>query len=1011
MKNNYKCCNIVVLIPLLCSFFFLGKMNANPFYYHFTCKPHLFVQQQITGTVKDQEGVPIPGVNVIVSGSSSGTITNLDGEYTIAARVGDTLVYSYIGFKAFKVQVTETFSGDIILQATIDALEEVVINAGYYNTTQRERTGNISRVTAEDLELQPVVSPLQALQGRMAGVEVSPSTGVAGAAPSFQIRGRNSLRNARGNNGNLPLYIIDGVPVNSSEIQSIGGMLTASGADPLSTLNTANIESIEVLKDADATAIYGSRGANGVVLITTKKGSYSQEKLQVEGQIYSGISQVPRFVDLMNTRQYIAMREESFANDNVTPTESKAYDLLLWDQDRYTNWQKEFMGNNAEITNANLNFSGGNQQTSFRIGGTFHDEGSVFPGDLDYQKLGANLAFNHRSKDQRLSLFLQANYGIEKRNLFDNTSFVSQALNLPPNAPEIYDEEGNLNWENSTWNNPLATLYRTNDARTNSLLTNFGFSYLIVKGLTLKANFGYSTLNAEEVTKNPVRSYDPEIQYRIVPTSRHQLTNRDSWVTEPQLHYEFSLEKHNFNIITGLTFQERTDKVVSMRGEGFSNENLLGNLAAADDVKVTTDREIIYKYAAVFGRIGYNWNNKYFINLTGRRDGSSRFGPDKRFANFGAIGAAWIFTEEQWIADHIPMLSFGKLRGSYGTTGSDQIPDYGYLDTYEPTRGPNGLYPTQLTNRDYSWEINKKLEIGTELSFVNGIYNLGVSYYRNRSTNQLVGYPLPSITGFTSVQANLPAVVQNTGWEFEMDIRPVTSKNFKWQLAANLTIPKNELLQFDNIDQTSYNQRFVVGQPLSIQRFYNYVGIDQETGLYQVEDVNGDGSYSFADQSVIVDFGRKFYGGINNTISFKNLSLQFLWEFINQKGYTSLAYVTTQPGEMGNKPVDHTNAWRQPGDQTNIQKNSQGINALLSDYYAKQSDLVVGDNSFWRLKTLSLSYKLPQGFINSLKMNQARIFIHGQNLWTFTDFEGLDPQTGNSLPQLRSLTAGLQFNF
>ena len=225
--------------------------------------------------------------------------------------------------------------------------------------------------------------------------------------------------------------------------------------------------------------------------------------------------------------------------------------------------------------------------------------------------------------------------------------------------------------------------------------------------------------------------------------------------------------------------------------------------------------------------------------------------------------------KEQWIADHIPLLSFGKLRGSYGTTGSDQIPDYGYLDTYEPTRGPNGLYPTQLTNRDYSWEINKKLEIGTELSFVNGIYNLGVSYYRNRSTNQLVGYPLPSITGFTSVQANLPAVVQNTGWEFEMDISPVTSKNFKWQLAANLTIPKNELLQFDNIDQTSYNQRFVVGQPLSIQRFYNYVGIDQETGLYQVEDVNGDGSYSFADQSVIVDFGRKFYGGINNTISFK----------------------------------------------------------------------------------------------------------------------------------------------
>src|SRR5690606_10523724 len=285
---------------------------------------------------------------------------------------------------------------------------------------------------------------------------------------------------------------------------------------------------------------------------------------------------------------------------------------------------------------------------------------------------------------------------------------------------------------------------------------------------------------------------------------------------------------------------------------------------AAESMDNGTSQNTAYKYNAVFARLGYNWNRKYYINLTGRRDGSSRFGSGNRFANFGAIGAAWIFSEGAFVKKHLSFLSFGKLRSSYGTTGNDQIPDYGYLDAYEATRGPGGLYPTQLYNPNFSWEINKKLETAIELGFLRDRINLGVSWYRNRSSNQLVGYPLPGITGHASVQANLPATVQNSGWEVELSTLNITSENFKWQTSFNITFPKNELLNYPNIDQSSYANVYRVGRPLNIDLLYQYEGIDPDTGLYSIADLNDDGRFDYDDRIIIKDQGRKFFGGINN---------------------------------------------------------------------------------------------------------------------------------------------------
>lgn len=971
---------------------------------------NLWAQQKtVSGQVTDTLQNPIPGVNVLLKGENKGTLTDIAGRYAILASPNDTLVFSYLGFQTQEIALKGETTLNLQLQEQENALSQVVINAGYYTTTERERTGSIAQVSGEELELQPVGNPLQGLQGRMPGVQVVQGSGVRGLATSIQIRGQNSLRNTANNNGNLPLYIIDGVPINSSPIRSSGLLTNAPGLDPLNTLNLNNIESIEVLKDADATAIYGSRGANGVVLITTKKARHKDGKLQVEAGLYSGVAEASHQMELLNTQQYLAMRREAFANDGEEPTAQNAPDLTVWDQNRETDWQEELFGGLAEITNAHLSLAGGNQYTSFLIGGNYQKETTVFPGDFGYRKATTNLNLNHRTEDDRLQINFSANYGVDQNELF-NDSFVDLALSLAPNAPRLYDDEGNLNWEEGTWSNPLATLYKKQKVTANNLLSNLSLDYRIAKGFNLKTNLGYTFLRSEELIKTPKRAYNPSFWENVQATSVHSNIQRNSYLIEPQLLYNTDWGKLGISTLAGLTFQERQSSTLISVGQGYAHESLIGNLAAADQVRVNTHQNITYRYHAIFGRIGLQWDQKYYLNFTGRRDGSSRFGPGKRFANFGAIGAAWLFSEEKGLKENLPWLSFGKLRGSYGTTGSDQIPDYGYVDTYQPTLGAGGLYATRLTNPDYSWEVNKKLEAAVKIGLLNNRIQTEVSWYRNRSTNQLVGYPLPATTGFTTVQANLPAVVQNTGWEISLNTLNVKSTNFQWQTNLNLSFPKNELLEFDRIEETPYRNTYRVGEPLAIALLYQYEGINQETGFYKVADVNGDGVYNFEDKVVVRNLGRTFFGGLQNSLSYKGVQLQFLWEYVRQDNLSYFAQAST-PGFQGNQPTTILNAWQNPGDDTRIQKLSQSFPGFMAHYDATQSELAVEDASFFRLKTLTLSYNFPSTWIDKLKISSLRLFAHGQNLFTFTDYLGLDPQGGMALPPLRTITTGLQVKF
>lgn len=967
-------------------------------------------QHRVNGVVTDTKGVPIPGVHVLIKGSRSGTFTNNDGTYFIDAHPTDVLMFSYIGFDPVEEPVGGRTEINITLKTSITDLGAVTVNAGYYTVKEKERTGSISKVSSKAIENQPVTNPLQSLQGRMAGVVIAQTTNTAGAASTIQIRGQNSLRS----NGNRPLYVIDGVPVDSSPISSSG--LLAVGLDPLNTLTLSNIESMEILKDADATAIYGSRGANGVVLITTKKGDAGKTTFNIN--LYSGTGKVINTMDMLNTGQYLKMRREAFANDGAVPTEFNAPDLEVWDQQKHTDWQKVLFGNTSFITNLQASLSGGTAATSFRAGGSYYDQGTVFPGDFGYKKTTGFLNLNHKSENNRFSLNLSANYGVDKSHLFYDPGMVRIAIMLAPNAPELYDGHGELNWENSTWTNPLAALRQPQDVRTESLVVNTSLQYELIKNLNIKAAFGYSNLNNKEMIKFPVSSYDPAIQQYLMHASLHQGTGRESIIVEPQVNYSLALGKGKLQALAGTTFQRATSHTISSSGLGYADESLIGNLAAADNVYVSREDNSEYKYNAIFGRLAYNLDSKYYLNLTGRRDGSSRFAPGNRFANFGAVGASWIFSEETFVQNSMPFLSFGKLRASYGTTGNDQIGDYGYFDTYQPTNGPGGLYPTQITNPHYSWEVNKKLETAIDLGFVNDRIRFSASYYSNRSSNQLVGYFLPSITGFTSIQANLPATVSNKGLELELSTRNIDADNFQWFTSFNITFPKNKLVSFPDLNQSSYANTYRVGEPLSSSLLYHFTGVNPDTGLYEFEDINGDDRYDLSDRSIARDFGREYYGGLNNSLQIGDFQLDFLFEFVKQLGRNHLSMFQVPPGRLfstgSNQPIAVTNRWQQPGDVTSTQKFSQSLGA--TEYArAGSSDLSVTDASFIRLRTLSASYKLPSMVNEKIGLVGCKVYIHAQNLFTITGYKGLDPESNRgglgALPPLRMLTTGVQLTF
>jgi TonB-linked SusC/RagA family outer membrane protein len=966
----------------------------------------------LKGKVISSDQQPLPGATV--KHNKTVTFTNQQGQFAISADTQEGVItVSYTGYKSKEIHFKNISEPLIItLEQDNSNLNEVEINAGYYTVKERERTGSISRVTGETIGKQPVSNPLAALIGRMPGVNIEQNTGVSGGGFTVEIRGRNSLRS----DARDPMYLVDGVPYPSGKINSTVIGVTSMGtfSSPLNYLSPADIESIEILKDADATAIYGSRGANGVVLIKTKRSK--AEKTTIDLDANTGISRVGSEMKLLNTAQYLEMRNEAFKNDGLSPG-ATAYDVNgAWNQERYTNWQKVLIGGTAQSTNLHAGISGGNASSQFSFSGNYSKNTTVFPGEFADQKGSGTLTVNHASVNNKFKVNFSASYLLDVNQL--PREDLSKYILLAPNAPALYDDNGNLNWAltpggSATWTNPLAATNQNYTGRSNSFLSSALLNYELVKGLSIRCNLGYTHINLREQLLNSVNAVAPS------PTAAGSNTNHnnvmETWIIEPQLNYQKHIGKGKLDLLIGSTFQNDTQNAEIINATGYLSDALLESISAAP-TRTASSNASQYKYNALFGRINYAWAEQYFINLTGRRDGSSRFGPDKQFANFGALGLAWIFTSTDFVKERLPWLSFGKFRGSYGITGSDQIPNYGYLDTYSsaPTyQGGAALYPTRLANPDYSWESNKKLEIAVDLGFLKDRIFLSTAWYRNRSSNQLVGYSLPDLTGFPGVQYNLPATVQNSGWEFELNTINIHTRNFNWKSSFNLTIPENKLLAYPNIAASSYANQYTVGESLYTPKGLQYTGIDPKTGVYTFKDLNDNGSdLDQADQQATSkSLTSHAFGGLLNSFSHKNFQLDVFFQFADK---TVRMPDFTIPGMMGNQPVEVMERWRNEGDIKPVQKFSQSFipngAAIRYSGLTAASDRFA-DASFIRLKNVALSWNAPAAWASRLKMNSLRVYIQAQNLFTITDYIR-DPEVSSIffLPALRSLTAGISLS-
>ncbi|HVX50713.1 MAG TPA: SusC/RagA family TonB-linked outer membrane protein, partial [Chitinophagaceae bacterium] len=902
---NFKFCMAAILLLLL--------------------QQKLYAQHTCTGTVFDKMNMPVASATVNLQHSGIYTLTDSVGNFSIILnKQTDTLLISHVGYKPVLIAAGKAKKPlIIILTDEVNPLNEVVV-IGYGTTTRKLNTGSTANITADEIEKQPVANPLAAMAGRIPGLTVTQNNGVPGSFYHVLVRGQSSLTQ-----GSEPLFVIDGVPyapnnTPANQLSSAAASFAGGGLSPFNSINPADIESIDVLKDADATAIYGSRGANGVILITTKKGSAG--KTAFTANVYTGISTVTRTMSLLNTQQYLQMRHEAFANDSVVPAIYNAPDLLVWDTTRYTDFKKLLIGGTAHTTDVQAALTGGNNNTQFLISGTCHKETTVYPGHLADNRGAVNLNLNHTSADQKLTVTVSAMYSADKNAI--NATDLTRYINLAPDAPQLYDSTGKLNWQQGgvVFYNPLSYLYETYTAQTDNLLSNLALTYRVLPHFTVKVSMGYNTYTLTETSTIPIAAQNPA--YNPKGYAAFAGNNFKTWIVEPQATYSNTFGKYRIDLLAGGTWQKTINNYTSLSADGYSNDALLGSIGAASTITVDGNDASDYRYQAVFGRITINRAGKYILNFSGRRDGSSRFGPGRQYAGFGAAGAAWIFSTAPFIRTALPFLSYGKLRASYGTTGNDQIGDYQYLDTWSSSyytyQHTHGLYPTRLFNANYGWEVNRKADAAVELGFFQDRILLIADYYINRSSNALIQYQLPLQTGFASVLKNFSATVQNSGLEVSLTSKNITGKNFSWSTSLNLTLPRNKLIAFPGLAASAYANRYVVGKSINLIKGYGFLGVNPQTGVFEFNDVNKDGKLDANDLMLLGDLDPKYYGGFLNIISCKGFEAEVFFEFRKQTGKNFLSSVYNPygypPGAMGNQPVEVLQRWQTSGDVTPVQK-------------------------------------------------------------------------------------------
>jgi TonB-linked SusC/RagA family outer membrane protein len=1023
-------------------------------------KTVLNLPTEISGIVTDTLGHPLVGASVSIKGKNLITQTDSKGNFSFPnmPQGNYTLVVSYIGYEKLETSITNTGKYEHLafaLRLAISPLDQVRVIA-YGTDSRRFSVGSVSTVTAADIEKQPVSNPLLALQGQAPGLNVTATSGIPGSQVLVQVRGQNSLNMHQDNPYqnptkpyDQPLFIIDGVPFASqnNNVNQFASLVAAqsssgginpvnAGISPFGNIDPADIESISILKDADATSIYGTQGSNGVILITTKKGKPGATTFDLN--VNTGFNSVGRPVQLLNTQQYLQLRKEAYAADGVTPVndpnnyQGYAPDLTIFDQNKYTNWQKILYGQNTTNTDVHGSLSGGSATNTFLISTGYNRSSYNYPGDFADQRYTLHSNIHHNSQDYRLSVDLTTDFGYDQNNsagFGGGTDIV-----LPPNLPDLLGPSGNLLWNykgvDLTSYNFYSSLKEPTNLQNYNLNTAFHISYKLFDGLSIGATLGYNRNATDEHSIEPGVAQNPAYLNRQANFSANTFQTVN---IEPQINYNKNIGKGVFSALVGSTYKKNTNNSTYTTGQGYSNDNFLGSINSAPTV-AAIDGYNIYKYSAGFARLNYIYDSEFIINLTGRRDGSSNFGPGRQFGNFGSVGAGWIFSEEKIFKKSSSILSYGKISGSYGTSGSDGIAAYQYQALYAsfPNYIPNfqGIrpsFPTNLYNPDYSWATKKSLNIALDLGFFNNRLLFNATYYRDREGNQLANYPLPIQSGLPTVLGNLDATVQNQGLEFAISSTNIKSKDFTWKTNFNVSFNRNKLLAFPNLANSSYASVYQIGQPTSIIYGYKYKDVNPQTGLFEFYTKNGTVTSSPAfgpastggDEVPIGSLEVKYAGGLGNTFTYKQFSLYVFCQFSsrNAPNYLAEIYTTNQLGLEYNQPVAVlNNYWKAPGDVAQLQRlaSSYGSTAIGAAIRFPQSSGAYGDDTYLRIKTASLSYQLPNTLLNKVHIKAASVFVNGQNLLTFTNYKVGDPETPGvftSFPIQRIVAFGLNLKF
>jgi TonB-linked SusC/RagA family outer membrane protein len=953
---------------------------------------------------KDQ--TPLPGVNVYVKGTTIGVATDAEGFYELEVpEDAKTLVFSLVGMKTVEIPIDNQTEINVEMEDEQIGLEELVV-VGYGTESKKLLTGSVSSIQTDNIKEMPIQTIDAAMAGKTTGVYVFQNSGTPGGGISVRIRGNSSITA-----GNQPLYVIDGVPLVTGDYGQIG--FSGQGINAIADLNPNDIESISILKDASATAIYGARATNGVVLITTKKGKSA--KTAISFNSYYGFQQPENVLEMMNAREWKIYRNELKTNEGGLPIFS---DENIAKNEIDTDWMDQVF-RTSSIASVDLSASGGNDRTKFYIAGTYsYDEGILI--GTDYQRINGRMNLDHMFNDW---LEVGASLGIS--NSINNRVEGDQSLNGPlPNAitlPAIYpvyNPDGTYN-EDGPYANPVSIANQSiNQANSFRNVGNVYANIRLVQGLTFKSKLGIDYLDLNEHSYDPITTRQGERYNGIGISAGNRVSNL---MTNNLLNYITSINNmHNIDAMIGHSFEKFVERSNYIRGTDFPNENF-EYLVSAANITDAENRYFEKRTNSFFGRFKYNYDNRYLFAFTARYDGSSKFGPNNKYGFFPAFSVAWRISEEAFFK--VNAISDFKIRASYGLTGNDGIPAFSYLGLY--TAGANynnepGIRPSQLPNPDLKWESTSQLNFGLDMGFLKDRITFNADVYAKKTTDLLLDRPISATSGYTFITANI-GELQNMGIEFGITTENIKKDRFSWRSTLNYSMNKNKVTKLYNgqplLDIGRGNNSVIEGEPLGV--FYGYVsqGVDPSTGDIVFQDIDGDGEITSADRTVIGDPNPDFIGGFNNILNYGQFSLTFFMQFSygNDIFNGSRIYIESLKGEDNQLKIVEER-WKQPGDRTTIPR------ATITDpnNNNRESSRFVENGSYLRFKEVSLSYNFTKTMTDRLRLQSLKVYVTARNLFTFTNYSGMDPEVnyaGDDIlrlgtdfftyPQARSIIFGI----